>query len=386
MKHIIIKLIFSSIIILHFWSCSNSNSLESKVWSVEKANAWYAEHDWMIGANFSPSTAINQLEFWQEESYDPETIDRELGYAHDIGMNVMRVYLHYLVWVKNPTKMKDRIEDFLSICKKHDIKIMFVFFDDCWGNNCAPHHPGIGEPILGKQPEPVFGTHNSGWVENPGAEVVDDKALFPVLKAFVQDIMIHFRSHEQVLMWDLYNEPGNNMYNADNEELPKEEQIKILMRTYPLLTESMKWAREANVEQPITVGLWQWNEDFEIFNEFQAANSDIITFHDYNSIENFKEERLPNLLSYGRPLICTEYVARTRGNTFETHLPTFKEYNIGAINWGLVKGKTNTVFQWDSLYTTDDPDLWFHDIFRKDGTPFDQKEIDLIKSLINLGE
>ena len=131
--------------------------------------------------------------------------------------------------------------------------------------------------------------------------------------------------------------------------------------------------------------VWQWNEDFEIFNEFQAANSDIITFHDYNSIENFKEERLPNLLSYGRPLICTEYVARTRGNTFETHLPTFREYNIGAINWGLVKGKTNTVFQWDSLYTTDDPDLWFHDIFRKDGTPFDQKEIDLIKSLINLG-
>jgi hypothetical protein len=73
-------------------------SAQSNVWSVEKANTWYAKHKWINGSNFTPSTAINQLEMWQADTFDPLTIDRELGYAEGIGFNAMRVFLHSVAW------------------------------------------------------------------------------------------------------------------------------------------------------------------------------------------------------------------------------------------------------------------------------------------------
>ena len=356
---IVLTVVFNSIILTNSCNIDDANHLEdqgNKVWSVEKATSWYKKHDWLVGANFTPSTAINQIEFWQSDTYDSVTIDRELGYAADIGFNTMRVYLHYLVWARNPEGLKSRMENFLTITDKYDIKIMFVLFDDCWNDN----------PNLGKQPEPKFGVHNSGWVQCPGGSLVDDEALFPVLKAYTQDIMSHFGKDDRVLMWDLYNEPGN---------------FNILERSLPLLKNVIQWAREVNVQQPITIGLWNWGEDFSNLNKIQANNSDIISFHNYGSYDELIK-LLEELKQYDRPMICTEYMARTRGNTFQNHLPVFKRENIGAINWGLVSGKTNTIYMWDSVYTAE-PDVWFHDIFRKDGTPYDSAEITLIKKLSN---
>lgn len=326
------------------------------VWSIEKAQRWYAEQEWMVGANFTPSTAINQIEFWQEATYDPETIDRELGYAAAIGFNTMRVYIHYLVWARNPRGMKERMENFLDLCEKNSIRVMFVLFDDCWNDN----------PDLGKQPDPKPGVHNSGWVQCPGGSLVDDESLFPVLKAYTKDILDHFRRDDRVVMWDLYNEPGNS---------------DILERSLPLLKNIVSWARQVDVEQPITVGLWNWGDKFRNFNKFQAENSDIITFHHYNKVEQLKT-KIAEFKEFGRPMICTEYMARTRNNTFQSHLPIFKQENIGAINWGLVSGKTNTIYMWDSVYTSE-PNLWFHDVFRQDGTPYDESETDLIRHLIS---
>ncbi len=350
---------------LTFFACQPTNDsntgagtefskTEKQVWSKEKANQWFAKQKWILGANFTPSTAINQIEFWQEASFDPETIDRELSYAAAIGFNTMRVYLHYLVWARNPAGLKQRMEQFLDICERHDIRIMFVLFDDCWNDN----------PDLGKQPDPKPGVHNSGWAQCPGGSLVDDEALFPVLKAYTQDIIAHFRTDERVLMWDLYNEPGN---------------FDILERSLPLLNNVIQWARMAEPVQPITIGLWNWDPAFNNFNTIQEENSDIITFHHYNEVDDL-QDRILELEKLGRPMICTEYMARTRNNTFQSHLPVFKEENIGAINWGLVSGKTNTIFMWDSVYTAE-PNPWFHDIFRPDGTPFDPKEIELITQL-----
>jgi hypothetical protein len=327
------------------------------IWSEEKAQTWYEKQGWIIGCNFTPSTAINQIEFWRKETFDPETIDKELGWASEIGFNAIRVYLHYLVWAQNPRELKARINEFLDICEKHKIRVMFVLFDDCWNDN----------PDLGKQPDPKPGVHNSGWVQCPGGSLVDDEALFPVLKAYTQDILSHFGEDERVLIWDLYNEPGNS---------------DIFERSLPLLESVIKWSREVRILQPVTIGLWNWSEDFSSFNKLQAENSDIITFHHYNNKESLKE-KISEIKKFGRPLICTEYMARTRNCTFQSHLPVFKEENIGAFNWGLVSGKTNTIYMWDSVYTAE-PDVWFHDIFREDGSPFDPGEIELIKELTNI--
>lgn len=350
-------------LLLFFASCNpqdqrhieeNKSGESSQVWSKEKSREWYSGIEWPVGANFTPSSAINQIEFWQEDTFDPETIDRELSWAADIGFNTMRVYLHYLVWARNPQGLKDRIDQFLEISNKHGIRIMFVLFDDCWNDN----------PNLGDQPEPKFGVHNSGWAQCPGGSSVDDEALFPVLKAYTQDIISRFAEDDRVLMWDLYNEPGN---------------FDILERSLPLLRNVIRWAREVNPQQPITIGLWNWGKEYDEFNKVQAENSDIITFHHYDEADHLKK-KIAEFKKFDRPMICTEYMARTRNNTFQSHLPVFKKEQIGAINWGLVSGKTNTIYMWDSVYQAE-PDIWFHDVFRKDGSPFDPEEISLIKNL-----
>jgi hypothetical protein len=336
-------------------TCSKTG-VSSPRWTAEQANRWYSKQGWVAGCNFTPSTAINQIEMWQEQDFDPETIDTELGWAEDIGFNSVRVYLHYLVWARNPTKMKERMDKFLDIADSHDITVMFVLFDDCWNPN----------PTLGKQPDPKLGIHNSGWVQCPGGEIQNrDKALYPVLKAYTQDLLRSFGRDKRILAWDLYNEPGNNEY---------------FDKSLPLLKKVFEWARQVNPSQPITVGLWGWDEDFPQLNKVTIENSDIITFHHYNNAEHLKK-KIKEFKSLGRPMLCTEYMARTRDCTFESHMLVFKKENIGCFNWGLVSGKTQTIFQWDTPGELPEPDVWFHDIFRRDGTAFDPEEIKLIKRL-----
>jgi len=341
-------------LILIFSLCSFTLGIaQSNIWSAEKANAWYKQQGWLVGCDFLPSTAINQLEMWEAESFDTATINRELGWAEGIGFNTLRVFLHNLVWENDAEGFKKRINTFLNIASRHHIKPLFVFFDDCWNP----------EPKYGKQPEPRTGIHNSGWMRSPNMSVHNDPGKWIILERYVKDILSTFRNDKRILLWDLYNEPGNSSYNASS---------------MPLLKDIFQWAWDIRPSQPLTAGIWYDNKDF---NEFQLANSDVITFHNYENAENLEKE-IKDLLKYGRPVICTEYMARTRNSKFETHLPVFKKYNVGAINWGFVSGKSNTIYQWDTpVPDGSEPKIWFHDIFRRDGTPFDEKEIVIIKTL-----
>lgn len=333
---------------------ASEQSAVGHVWSAQKANAWYNAHKWLIGCDYIPSTAVNQLEMWQASTFDTATINRELGWAESIGFNTLRVFLHSIAWKEDPAGFKKRVDVFLTIAHKHHIEPMFVFFDDCWNKT----------PAAGVQPPPKTGVHNSGWVQDPGQPTSFDTTTYPVLEKYVKDILRSFAHDKRILMWDLYNEPGNS--NKKDSSLI-------------LLADVFRWAREVNPEQPLTAGLWAW--DFEKLNAFQLYNSDIITYHDYE--EPAWHERVIQLLKiYGRPLICTEYMARTRNSTFANTLPLLKKEHVGAINWGFVSGKTNTIYAWDTpMPDGREPVQWFHDIFRKDGTPYKQDEIDLIKRL-----
>lgn len=324
------------------------------VWSKEKANTWYTNYGWMRGSDFIPSTAINQLEMWQAETFDTATINRELGYAESIGMNIMRVYLHHLAWQMDAAGFKNRMNTYLSIADKHGIKTIFVFFDDCWN---PTYHAGT-------QPLPKTGIHNSGWIRDPGQLLYDSAAVITTLEAYVKDVLNSFRYDKRIFLWDLYNEPGNSSYG---------------IKSMPLLKDIFTWGREVNPDQPLSAGIW--NSDLTEFNTFQLANSDVITYHDYNPVDVHRKT-IDTLKKYGKPLICTEYMARTRNSTFFTIMPMLKANKIAAINWGLVAGKTNTMYAWDTpMPNGEEPKVWFHDIFRKDGTPYDAKETAFIKSL-----
>jgi hypothetical protein len=325
------------------------------VWSAKKANAWYAKHKWINGANFIPSTAINQLEMWQADTFDPETIDRELGYAEGIGFNTMRVFLHSVAWKADSTGFKQRISRYLAIADKHHIQTIFVFFDDCWNPNAKP----------GKQPEPKAGIHNSGWLQDPGNRI-NEAAEMSILKKYVTDVLTSFKHDQRIRLWDLFNESGNSAKNDGS---------------YKLLANIFSWARSVNPDQPLSAGMWDWN--LEKLNTFQLTHSDVITYHDYEAPD--LHNRVVQLLkANGMPVICTEYMARLRSSTFENTMPMLKKENVGAINWGFVSGKTNTIYAWDTpMPNGREPNIWFHDVFRKDGTPYTPDEINLIKQLNN---
>ena len=326
----------------------------SKRWSQARAKHWYDEQPWLIGCNFIPSTAINQLEMWQADTFDLATIDRELGWAAGLGFNTVRVYLHDLLWLADADGLLERINQYLTVASKHGIRTTLVFFDACWNNY----------GYLGKQPQPIPGVHNSGWLQSPTGKVLVDGSAWGRLEAYVVGVMDYLRDDERVLMWDLYNEPGNEGY---------------LESSFPLLQAVFAWARRVNPAQPLTVGVWDEGSAFERLNQFQLEHSDIITFHNYEPLESL-ERQMTALQSYDRPLICTEYMARTRGSYFATHVPVFKDARVGCYNWGLVAGKTQTQYPWYSSQGRPEPELWYHDIFYSDGTPYDETEVNVIKA------
>ena len=342
-----------TICILLLILCTIQLPAQQRVWTTKQANEWYSKQPWLVGCNFIPSSAINELEMWQPETFDLQTIDKELGWAAGIGMNLARVFLHYIPWQADPQGMKERIKEYLLVSERHGIKTMFVLFDDCW--NPAP------QP--GKQPVPIPGTHNSGWMQCPGKKVHNDSSAWEGLERYTKDILKTFENDPRILCWDLYNEPGNSNYG---------------LSTLPLLKRVFQWAWVVRPSQPITCGIW---EDNSPLNEWMKTNSDVISFHNYGTAPALEKE-IQELEMLGRPVLCSEYMARPRGSKFETHLPIFKQYKVAAVNWGLVAGKTNTIFEWNKpIASGAEPATWFHDIFRKDGTPFDLHETAFIKKI-----
>ena len=345
-------------------------STESSRWSSDRANRWYQAQGWPVGANYITSNAINQLEMFQPGTYDPQRINTELGWARLQGVNTVRVFLHDQLWAQDSRGFQLRLSQFVSIAARHGIKPMFVLFDSCWD----PF------PKLGKQHAPRPGVHNSGWVQSPGAERIDDPSYTRTLRDYVMAVLTQFRTDDRVLAWDLWNEPDNPSRQYRNVERSDKQQ-----RVANLLPQVFSWARAVDPQQPLTSGVWDGEWDTAHRNAIsgiQLDNSDVITFHSYGDPATF-ENKIGELSPLGRPMICTEYMARTLGSTVEGILPVAKRHNVGAVNWGLVAGKTQTYFPWDSWdhpYTAI-PEVWFHDLLRPDGRPFRDTEIQTIQSL-----
>ncbi len=346
-------------------------SADSGRWSPDRASRWYQAQGWLVGANYTTSNAINQLEMFQPDTFDPQRIDTELGWARSAGFNTMRVFLHDQLWAQDSRGFQGRLAQFVGITSRHGIKPLFVLFDSCWDPL----------PRAGRQRAPRPGIHNSGWVQSPGAERIDDRRYTRVLYDYVTGVMGQFRNDDRVLGWDLWNEPDNpaRVYR-------KVERNDKLARVADLLPQVFQWARAVDPRQPLTSGVWQgdWADPGRrsAISSIQLDNSDVITFHSYAEPAAF-EGRIAELSPLGRPILCTEYMARSQGSTIEGILPIAKRHNVGAVNWGLVAGKTQTYFPWDSWdhpYTTI-PKVWFHDVLQPDGRSFQDNEIQTVRTL-----
>ncbi len=342
------------------------------VWTADKASNWYKDQPWLVGSNYLPQSAINQLEMWQADTFDPKLIDKELGWAESLGFNTMRVFLHDKLWEQDAEGFKKRINQFLDICAKHKIKPLIVLFDSCWD----PF------PKLGKQRDPKPGVHNSGWVQNPGAQILQDPSQYPKLEAYVKGVVSAFKDDKRILGWDIWNEPDNTNNSSYGSQEPKNK-VELVLN---LLPQTFAWARSANPSQPLTSGIWigKWAtpDSLRPIEKVQIENSDVISFHNYDAPEEL-EKRIKWLQQYNRPMLCTEYMARGNKSTFQSSMPVLKKYKVAAFNWGFVAGKSNTNYPWDSWKKayTGEPPIWFHDIFRPDGKPYKPEEVSYIRQM-----
>jgi hypothetical protein len=350
-----------------------SVAVSAQPWPEAKAREWYQHQPWLVGANYIPATAVNELEMWQADSFDPARIDQELAWAEGIGMNTMRVFLHDLLWQQDPAGFKKRIDTFLQIAAKHKIATMFVLFDSCWDPL----------PQLGRQRAPKPGVHNSGWVQSPGAKALQDPGQRARLEAYVKGVVGAFAKDKRVLAWDIWNEPDET--NA--AQFKASEPSNKVDLVFAMLAQAFLWARSVHPEQPLTSAPYDgdWSSDSKLspMQRLQLRQSDVISFHNYDGPAEF-EKRIGWLARYQRPTLCTEYMARSRESTFQGILPIAKRDRVAAYNWGFVAGKTQTYLPWDSWskpYDDREPAVWMHDVFRANGQPYSQEEVVLIRRL-----
>ena len=329
-------------------------------WSEEKANEWYYSQDWAVGCDYIVSDAINQIEMWQESTFNPALIDKELAVAEELGFNTVRLFLHDLVYESDPKGFKMRVAQVLDICEIHGIKVVMTFFTN--GGK-------FDDVKLGQQPEPTPGIHNPEWRQTPGAKAVNDPAQWPRLEKYVKDILKTFRHDNRIYCWCLYNEPENDNRGA---------------HSLPLMRETFKWAWEVNPDQPLTAPYASLMANDDRSNlavwGFLAENCDIMSFHCYNPVATLMDKYINPLKKMNRPIICTECVGRPANTLFDMYAICRKE-NIGVLSFGLFDSKMQCKFHWDSKKGAKEPKVWFHDIFHADGTPYDQKEIDFIKEI-----
>ncbi len=326
-------------------------------WTAERATAWYEKQPWLVGFNYVPSNAANTTEMWQAETFDAATIDRELALAQDLGFNSTRVFVQFLVWKQDPEGLRKRLGEFVALAAKRGLTTMPVLFDDCAFAN--------KQPYLGKQDEPVPGVHNSAWTPSPGHQRVADKAAWPDLEKYVADLVGHFANDKRIVVWDLYNEPGNSGMGN---------------RSLPLVRECFAWARKAKPTQPLTIGVW--NGGLKELNAAQLELSDVVSFHSYGNLGGVKG-MVAGLRAHKRPILCTEWMARGMGSLPKSHLPFFKQERIACYSWGLVNGKTQTHLPWSSKKGDPEPKPWHHDLFRRDLMPYDPQETEFIRAFLH---
>jgi hypothetical protein len=349
-------------------------------WTEADANAWWTARPWLCGFNFLPSTAVNFIEMWHRDSFDAATIERELGWASDLGFNAFRINLHYLVWKHDRDGLLDRLDRVMGMAAAVGIDTVPVLFDDC----------GFGgmEPEYGPQPDPVPGVHNSRAVASPGRALLHAGTETDGLARYVADIVGRFRSDPRIAFWDLYNEPGNRMIfgrtGADMYLPDFSDQSLVLMRA------SFDVAREEQPCQPLTVGAWSTpvagalGAAYETEIDRTALElSDIVTFHAYLSTEKVAGI-ITALERHRRPMICTEWMARPVGSRITDQLELFRTRGVGCVQWGLVQGRTQTWLPWpEELVAAHggdaDRSVWFHDILYPSGAPYDMSEAAMLR-------
>ncbi len=347
-----------------------------EVWTDEQAKQWIAKQKYRAGVNYIPSYAVNQIELWQKETFDIKTIDREFALMRATGFNAVRVFLSDLVFESNPDGFMERFEEFLKTADKYGIGTMVVFFTN----------GGTDDAKLGKQVVPSQ-SHNPGWKKQPSYSILGDKSKWGILEKFVKTVVGKYAKDPRVICWDIFNEPGNikSLHIVGGAKNLSDDRIKHLKRcSLDLIRESAEWARSCDPQQPVTFGLYKYKggEEEKIFNPLQISQSDVISYHTYAPLIDHMRIIKKIRKHTSKPIMCTEWMGRIRGSTFNPILSFHKNNNIWSFPFGFVAGKTQTWRPWPNDDTPEMQGIWFHDIYKSDHTPYCPEEVEYIKRIL----
>lgn len=345
-------------------------------------DAWTSRHPRLIGCNYVTSSAVNSLEMWNAGSFDPETIAREFSWAHALGLNCVRVFLHHLLWEDDRTGFLSRLDRVLDLAAQRGLSVLPVLFDSCF-------EP---DPVCGPQQPARPGVMCSRWVQCPGRRRLEDESRWPELEDYAHDVVARFAGDDRVLAWDVWNEPpaesGQVFALGD---LGARESARKTELTYRLLAHVFEALAPIAPRQPLTSAVW-WTRDgawldsvLTAMERLQIEHSDVVSFHSYSAPAEFRAQA-DSLLSRGRPVLCTEFMDRAVGATLEALLPIAAARGLAMLMWGCVEGQIqarHSIASWAS--SEGDPELWHHDLLRADGTPYAPSDVDAIRSYLNAG-
>jgi hypothetical protein len=310
----------------------------------------------IVGAVYNPHSADNAIDFWN--NYDPVEVDQELQYAEVYGMNTITVYLHYFSWLTDRIGLLSKFENLLEIANNHGLKVAPIFYDDCWNYDPAP----------GPQPSPIWGVHNSQWVESPGHPVEenyfnpmsssDNTTYKTSLQNYITDFASVYRNDPRILYWEIMNEPGCSGDGSMQE------------RRAQLMNDGRMAILAAGATQPISSPQVQEDEgtyfsDFYAFHPY-GGYAGPINGSDVNALNSETLERgFNDAWGYAFPMTMAGVVSNYGGKT-------------GFLVWELMIGDTNTRFHWGQVPSnpaTVEPATPFQGTIYPDGHPWQTSEI-----------
>jgi hypothetical protein len=330
----------------------NKKELMDQRWTVTRAHEYMQSYGVIKGCNFVPSYCKSPMQHFID--FREDIIRKELGYAKKAGLNSIRLWIPCFAWQSDRQTFYQVLDKYLEICNEMQFSIMATL-------TCYSIKKDTFQEKLEVKPQRFYpGVHIQPLeIEGIYRREADD---WPVIREYYQEITKRYGDNRTIIVWDLYNEA----WEKDRD----------------LQEHLFQWVREVDPGQPLTA-CWGAHD-----------YSDVITFHTYQPPGGKKRDELPGLLSfeeeinyalsYNRPVLCTEWLARTFGNNFQNVLPVFAAYNIGFYFWGLVAGSGQYRFPWNWPEGAPEPYLWFHEILYPDGHPYKREEIDMIRDFTYL--
>lgn len=293
----------------------------------------------------------------------------------ELGFNTVRLWLNFDVYYKEPEEFMQTLEQYISLCAKHNQSVMLVLAYE----EDLPDGAVFVAKNLGAQK--VYHNHFNRDYEHEVAcqkagsfrHYIEYPELKPLYLEMVTRVVSSYREDDRILAWNVENEPG----------------IAIGSRAVSLLKELFALVRSLDPVQPLTADIWRGvNEETGEFNSEEEKVafelSDFISFHSYSSFEWFATGLHTLKTNYDRPVIITEWLNRCNHNDVAEVYPLCMIEKIGCYCWGGVGGGTCTTEPWETMWnntenTNFDFTKWQHDLYRLNYRPYNPREIELIK-------